>query len=290
MTKKLSTFLFLTSLCFAAMADNITEVSEPQAQKLAAMLLEQKYLYLYCDCCDNKQGQWVEVEQAKVEPSTANEGASVVRVKGIKTLAWDTDANGNFLAAHSLNEPYDELVPINNSMLPKSGRGFPVGYFLGISPEKIGSCMEFIYYPEAQDKQLWGADAANLAAVKSYQLWYKQKIYPHLSKTDFVGSWDVINICPDARSDCKGLPPGTKSAKLNIEATGKVNLQVDEDANRGTWKIANGKIIITDESKSEIVYGYYQEGKTLILRNMERLKAGQAGGGEMNYLKLKKMQ
>lgn len=155
--KRLTFLLVFFLLHFFLHAESLTTMSKAEADKLMTKLKSEKYLFSYCDCCNMEAASLVQIESFTMEKAQDNEELYAIRVVGKKVMTFTSDFSANFTKATISNEKVNERVSLNQSMLPQTGRGLPLGYFAGMSPEKIGACVDFIYYPHSTDNQIFEA-------------------------------------------------------------------------------------------------------------------------------------
>lgn len=286
--KQLFFLLAFCSLHFSAFSQPpITAMSKPEADKLLTKLRAEKYLFFYCDCCSMEKASWVKIQTLVVEKVSESEELYAIRMTGTKQMTFESDLSGNFYKPAITEEKIEELVPLNYAMIPQGGRGLPVGYYLEMTPEKIKACMDFIYYPHASDTRIFGEITPH-QSYKEYNQWYQNNIQPALSSTAFVGSWEPMEMCENAIT-CKEFPGVMKPAKSIFEANGKASLIVASQNDKGTWKLENGKIYVTDANKAVTILGFRIVEKGLRLRYIQEHKTTKEEG-EIMIVKLKRLQ
>ncbi len=64
--KKTIILLVLLVNGFLAQADQLAYLSKTDAEKGAALIRKQKYIYLFCGCCDNDKSSKVKIERVEV--------------------------------------------------------------------------------------------------------------------------------------------------------------------------------------------------------------------------------
>jgi len=256
-------FYLANSVLFA---ESITNMSFDDASQLASALKSEKYLLNYCDYCEKAPATFVKIQSLAVVASTQADMYSV-KVVGVQVMRFEADENANFTKASSLNEPFEGFVSLNESMVNKYGRALPAGYFIDKTAEELQSVMDFVYYPNPNNTDIFASFAKD-AEYAAYLEWYKSNVAPHLASRLFVGKFDVTNFCETA-SYCKGFPPGLNNISFNVEESGTVILIAGTTKEKATWKLVDGKILTTDKDNVTTVYGYRMEGNLMILRNFQ---------------------
>lgn len=63
---RLLLILFLLAGCFSAKADQLAYLSEPDANKAVECIVQYKYIYLFCGCCDDDVPRMVQMKDAYI--------------------------------------------------------------------------------------------------------------------------------------------------------------------------------------------------------------------------------
>lgn len=265
-------YLFIIAFCLLnslALADDITWMSKSDADKLMASLKNEKYVFYYCDNCEEAQGELVQVQSLSVEKATEGEENYGLKVKGLKLFKFQSDINGNFSKPVAINEEVNNWAYLNHTFAPKEGRGLPLGYLIGQSAEKLAACMDFIYFPHPEDTELFSS-LMHTTTYSDYAAWHHTTIEPQLEMNDsFLGTFDVTFLCQTA-GNCEPFPALLGTGKIAVFADGRVNLAVGKDKSNGTWKVERGKLIVRDNYRVTNVYGFRKtEDKMVILRNLQ---------------------
>lgn len=262
--------LFLVIFCLFAQfsfAESITLMSFSDASKLVEILKAEKYVLNYCDYCDKATATLVKMGTVSVEPSKEVADMYAVRLVGKKSMYFESDINANFIKASAAGEDFNDLVSLNESMITKYGRALPAGYFIGKTPEELKNVMDFVYYPNPTDANIFSA-LGKSADYEAYIEWHKSNVAPHLISRPFVGKFDATSFCETA-SFCKGLPPGLSYINFNIAENGTFVLTAGVDKDKASWVLENGKLITTDKNQVKTVYGYRVDGNVMVLRNFQ---------------------
>ena len=248
-------------------AQSITLMSITDANKLVEILKAEKYMLNYCDYCDKAPATLIKIKTVSVESSKEVADMYAVRLIGTKAMSFEADIDANFTKANAAGEEFNDFVSLNESMITKYGRALPAGYFVGKTPEELKNVMDFVYYPNPADTDIFSTLGKN-ADYEAYLEWHKSNVAPHLISRPFVGKFDATSFCETA-SFCKGLPPGISDINFNIAENGTFIVTAGPDKDKASWVLEKGKLITTDKNQVKKVYGYRVEGNLMVLRNLQ---------------------
>ncbi|MFN0201575.1 MAG: hypothetical protein ACKVTZ_08650 [Bacteroidia bacterium] len=264
--RKTTLFLSMLFFSFLSWADSITWMEKAEAESLMNILKNERFLFYYCDCCDLDGAEVVQISSLSIEPSDVVENLFSVKVVGTKVMSFSSDVNGNFSEPSFDNEPFQDWASLNYSMISKQGRGLPLANFLNYKTEDIGSCLNFIYFPNPNDKELFEM-LTSFPTFKDYETWYSVNVMPHFSARNLMGEWTVSEICLKY-GECKEITPEMGSIKLSFESGGKAIFSApSEGSHEGNWKLENGILFVTTDDGVTDRFAFQIEQNVLYLRD-----------------------